>query len=118
MKQSKKNFYYFPIPTEATAPTGNWSAKVIVGGAQFSKTLKVATVKPNRLKVDFAFDDEVLEANSFNRGKAEVKWLHGAPARNLKIDINATLSETSTAFPKYQDYVLNEDLGSNVPPPT
>ncbi|WP_108246894.1 alpha-2-macroglobulin family protein [Muricauda brasiliensis] len=108
--KKEKNFYYFPIPTEATAPTGNWSAKVIVGGAQFSKTLKVATVKPNRLKVDFAFDDEVLEANSINRGKAEVKWLHGAPARNLKIDINATLSETSTAFPKYKDYVFQDPV--------
>ncbi|NDV16856.1 hypothetical protein GO009_12540 [Muricauda sp. TY007] len=108
--KKEKNFYYFPIPTDAAAPTGNWSAKVIVGGAQFTKTLKVATVKPNRLKVDFTFDDEVLEANSINRGKAEVKWLHGAPARNLKIDINATLSETSTAFPKYKGYVFQDPV--------
>ena len=106
--KKEKNFHYFPIPTEANAPTGNWSAKVIVGGAQFSKTLKVATVKPNRLKVDFSFDNEVLEANSLNRGKASVKWLHGAPARNLKIDINATLKQTPTAFPKFKDYVFQD----------
>ncbi|RIV36305.1 hypothetical protein D2V08_02950 [Flagellimonas lutimaris] len=106
--KKEKSFYYFPIPTQAAAPTGNWTAKVIVGGAQFSKTLKVATVKPNRLKVDFAFDNEVLEANSFIRGKAEVKWLHGAPARNLKIDINATLSQTSTAFPNYKNYIFQD----------
>ena len=106
--KKENNFYYFPIPTEATAPTGNWSAKVIVGGAQFTKSLKVATVKPNRLKVNFAFENEVLEANSFNKGKAEVKWLHGAPARNLKIDINATLSQSSVAFPKYKDYVFQD----------
>ena len=106
--KKEKNFYYFPIPTDATASTGNWSAKVIVGGAQFNKTLKVATVKPNRLKVDFAFDDEVLEANTNNQGKATVKWLHGAPARNLKIDINATLSQTATAFPKYKDFIFQD----------
>jgi uncharacterized protein YfaS (alpha-2-macroglobulin family) len=106
--KKEKNFYYFPIPTDATAPTGNWSAKVIVGGAQFNKTLKVATVKPNRLKVDFAFDDEVLEANTNNQGKATVKWLHGAPARNLKININATLSQTATAFPKYKDFIFQD----------
>ncbi len=110
--KKEKNFYYFPIPTDANAPTGNWSAKVIVGGAQFSKTLKVATVKPNRLKVDFAFDDEVLETNTFNRGKATVKWLHGAPARNLKIDINATLSQTSTAFPNYKNYIFQDPARS------
>ncbi len=106
--KKEKNFYYFPIPTDATAPTGNWSAKVIVGGAQFNKTLKVATVKPNRLKVDFAFDDEVLQANTNNQGKATVKWLHGAPARNLKIDINATLSQTATAFPKFKDFIFQD----------
>lgn len=110
--KKENNFFYFPIPTEASAPTGNWSAKVIVGGAQFTKSLKVATVKPNRLKVNFTFNEDVLEANTFNKGKAEVKWLHGAPARNLKIDINATLSQTSGAFPKYKDYIFQDPARS------
>ncbi|WP_228236145.1 alpha-2-macroglobulin family protein [Allomuricauda sp. M10] len=106
--KKENKFYYFPIPTQADAPTGNWSAKVIVGGAQFNKYLKVATVKPNRLKVDFSFDNEVLKANSNNSGKAIVQWLHGAPARNLKIDINANLSKASNAFPKLKDYVFQD----------
>ena len=104
------NFYYFPIPTETSAPTGTWFAKVIVGGAQFSKYLKVATVKPNRLKVDFSFQDEVLKANATNKGKAIVQWLHGAPARNLKIDINATLNQASSAFPNYKEYVFQDPV--------
>lgn len=102
------NFYYFPIPTQPNAPTGNWLAKVIVGGASFSKYLKVATVKPNRLKVDFSFEDEVLKANSNNRGKAVVQWLHGAPARNLKIDINATLNKTASPFANFKDYIFQD----------
>ena len=55
--KSKKegNFYYFPIETAQDAPTGNWNAKVLVGGAQFNKVLKIATVKPNRLKIVFGF---------------------------------------------------------------
>lgn len=103
-------FYYFPIPTKTTAPTGSWNAKVIVGGAQFNKSLKIATVKPNRLKVNFAFDEEVLKANEINTGKVEVKWLHGAPARNLKIDINAKLQPTSAAFDNYKDYVFQDPV--------
>lgn len=102
------SFYYFPIPTQANAPTGTWNAKILLGGAQFNKSLKVATVKPNRLKVDFSFEDEVLRANTNNQGKATVQWLHGAPARNLKIDINATLKQTSTAFPKFKDYIFQD----------
>ncbi|GLU43726.1 alpha-2-macroglobulin [Allomuricauda sp. NBRC 101325] len=108
--KKEANFYYFPIPTAENAPTGSWTAKVIVGGAQFQKGLKIATVKPNRLKVDFSFEDEVLKANSSNSGKAIVKWLHGAPARNLKIDINATLSQTNTAFPKFKNYIFQDPV--------
>ncbi|MEW2922970.1 MG2 domain-containing protein [Muricauda sp. ANG21] len=110
--KKEEKFYYFPVPTQANAPTGTWNAKIVVGGAQFNKSLKVATVKPNRLKVDFAFDDDVLTANSNNRGKATVQWLHGAPARNLKIDINATLRQTNTAFPKFKDYVFQDPVRS------
>ena len=108
--KKEANFYYFPIPTKATAPTGTWNAKVIVGGAQFTKSLKIATVKPNRLKVNFAFDDEILKANTNNKGKVEVQWLHGAPARNLKIDINAKLQPTTTAFENYKDYNFQDPV--------
>ncbi|SDQ05490.1 alpha-2-macroglobulin family protein [Flagellimonas zhangzhouensis] len=108
--KKEANFYYFPIPTAENAPTGSWTAKVIVGGAQFQKGLKIATVKPNRLKVDFSFKDEVLKANTTNSGKAIVKWLHGAPARNLKIDINANLSQTNSAFPKFKNYIFQDPV--------
>ncbi|WP_067036915.1 alpha-2-macroglobulin family protein [Allomuricauda sp. CP2A] len=110
--KKEEKFYYFPVPTQPNSPTGTWNAKIVVGGAQFNKSLKVATVKPNRLKVDFSFDDDVLTANSNNSGKATVQWLHGAPARNLKIDINATLKQTSTAFPKFKDYVFQDPVRS------
>ncbi|WP_222981560.1 alpha-2-macroglobulin family protein [Flagellimonas meishanensis] len=103
-------FYYFPIPTKSSDPTGSWNAKIVVGGAQFNKSLKVAAIKPNRLKVDFQFEDEVLRANVNNQGKAMVQWLHGAPARNLKIDINATLNQTTNAFPKFKDYVFQDPV--------
>nr|WP_299387900.1 MG2 domain-containing protein [Allomuricauda sp.] len=105
-----EKFYYFPIPTQSTAPTGNWNAKVIVGGAQFQKNLKIATIKPNRLKVNVAFDDEVLKANTINRGQIEVQWLHGAPARNLKIDINSKLENSHTSFPGFDNYIFRDPV--------
>lgn len=108
--KKSENFYYFPIPTKATAPTGNWNARVIVGGAQFTKNLKVATVKPNRLKVRFDFEEEILRTNERNPGSIAVQWLHGAPARNLKIDINAKLQQAYNAFPQHKGYVFQDPV--------
>lgn len=112
LARKENNFHYFPITTDADAPTGNWTAKILVGGAQFSKTLKVATVKPNRLKIALDFNDEILDANKNIKGSATSSWLHGAPARNLKIEIEATLRNTNTAFEKYGDYIFQDPIRS------
>ncbi|MCW5520916.1 hypothetical protein J1N09_13790 [Aureitalea sp. L0-47] len=107
---SEENFYYFPLATDASAPTGNWNASVNVGGVNFSKTLRVATVKPNRLKIKLDFDDEILDASKAVSGSAEAMWLHGAPARNMKIEMDATLRSTSTAFEKFKGYTFNDPV--------
>lgn len=104
------NFYYFPITTEPSAPTGNWNATVTVGGVRFTKNLKVATVKPNRLKIKLDFDDEILDASQPVKGTATAAWLHGAPARNLKIEMDATLRTTATAFKKFSNYQFNDPV--------
>src|SRR5690606_26026928 len=62
------SFYYFPIKTDESAPTGNWNATITVGGAQFSHTLKVATIKPNRLKIKLDFEDEILDVTKTIKG--------------------------------------------------
>ncbi|MDC6365671.1 MULTISPECIES: alpha-2-macroglobulin family protein [Flavobacteriaceae] len=108
--KKEKGFYYFPIPTDSKAPTGTWNAKIVVGGAEFNKSLKIATVKPNRLKMDVSFEKEVLQANTSNKGKVTVQWLHGAPARNLKIDINAQLRQASNAFHKFKGYTFQDPV--------
>ena len=111
-QQGMNGFFYFPITTDSDAPTGNWAATITVGGAQFSKSLKVATVKPNRLKIKLDFEDEILDASKPIKGTASALWLHGAPARNLKIDMEATLRATSTAFPKFPTYHFNDPIRS------
>ncbi len=103
-------FYYFPISTQNDAPTGNWNATVSVGGASFYKSLKVATIKPNRLKVKLDFNDEILDASKAVEGTAQAIWLHGAPARNLRIEMDATLRSTATAFKKFVGYNFNDPI--------
>ncbi|MBI9040841.1 MG2 domain-containing protein [Lutibacter sp.] len=106
---SENGFYKFMVPTSDTDPTGNWNGTVSVGGAKFYKQLKVETVKPNRLKINIDFTDEVLKSNNPMNGKLAVKWLHGTPAKNLKAEVNAKFTNNYNAFSdKLPDYIFND----------
>ncbi|MGD1846000.1 MAG: alpha-2-macroglobulin [Salibacteraceae bacterium] len=106
-------FYDFRTRTEVEAPTGYWTAKVQVGGASFSRPLRIETVKPNRLKINLDFGTERLTgAGGALSGKLAAKWLHGATARNLKADVNVTLVKGKTDFGKYQDYQFDDPTRS------
>ncbi|WP_298313755.1 MG2 domain-containing protein [uncultured Aquimarina sp.] len=102
------NFYKFIVETSDEAPTGNWQAKVNVGGASFAKSLKIETIKPNRLKIKANFDDEVLGANKSITGDLEVLWLHGAVAKSLQTDINARFSPKRTSFKTFPGYIFDD----------
>jgi hypothetical protein len=98
-------FYLFKTNTDAAAPTGNWLAKVKVGGANFEKRIKVETVMPNRLKINVDFGkDAVLGIGSTNSGNINAKWLFGAAGKNLKAKIDASLNARQTSFPKFAGY--------------
>ncbi len=102
------NFYKFIVPTVSEGTTGNYNAKVSVGGAQFYKALKVETVKPNRLKIKIDFEDAILSNNKPLNGTLDVKWLHGAPAKNIKAEIKAKFSTTYTGFENYKGYIFRD----------
>jgi len=103
--------YDFRTATESDAPTGNWLAKVNVGGSVFTKTVKIETVKPNRLKINIDFGTEMLKSGSIS-GTLNAQWLHGAIARYLKADIEMDLSATTTSFTDYNDYVFDDPVKS------
>ncbi len=103
---SVNGFYDFRTATDRTAATGNWQAKVKVGGVQFQKNIKIETVKPNRLKINFSFTKEYLAKNDKSKGNLEAHWLTGATARNLKATVNLTLTRSSTSFKKYPNYTF------------
>ncbi|MGC6431848.1 MAG: alpha-2-macroglobulin family protein [Jejuia sp.] len=102
------NFYKFTVPTSTEDKTGNYNAMVSVGGATFNKGLKIETVKPNRLKLKVDFEDEILTNNAPLKGTLDVKWLHGAPGKNLKAEIKAKFTSAYTAFDNYKQYTFND----------
>ncbi len=107
--KSQNGFFNFTCQTSPDAPTGNYQANVRVGGAVFSKTLKIETVKPNRLKMQLDFGTTQLSAMDNNTvGNLDVKWLHGAIAKQLKTTISATFTSTTTQFDRFKDYVFTD----------
>ncbi|APY10872.1 hypothetical protein BWZ22_06300 [Seonamhaeicola sp. S2-3] len=102
------NVYKFTVPTTAEDKTGNYNAKVSVGGATFHKGLKIETVKPNRLKIKIDFEDDVLTATKPLTGNLDVKWLHGAPGKNLKTEVKVKFTSTNAGFKNYKNYVFND----------
>ncbi|CAN5626581.1 MG2 domain-containing protein [soil metagenome] len=104
-KSGEDGFYVFKVNTDAASPTGNWLAKVKVGGAAFEKRLKVETIMPNRLKINVDFGkDAILGDVSNASGTINAKWLFGSPGKNLKAKIDASLSAKKTSFAKFAGY--------------
>ena len=100
-------FYSFTPTTEQDAPTGNWLAKVSVGGAVFTKSVKIETIKPNRLKAALHYDQALLNQGIL-QGTVAAQWLHGALAKDLQTDVQLKLAPTTTTFEDYPDYTFDD----------
>ncbi|HEX5554830.1 MAG TPA: MG2 domain-containing protein, partial [Chitinophagaceae bacterium] len=106
---SVEGLYSFATATAADAPTGNWTAEVKVGGATFSKIIKVETIKPNRLKIALRFPGDRLTPDQ-NTGKLHVRWLSGATAGNLHASYEMILSKAPTTFKGYTGYQFDDPV--------
>ncbi len=100
---SENGFYHFATATSPDAPTGNWQAKIKVGGTDFNHPIKIETVKPNRLKINLSLGTERIMQPQLT-GNLDVKWLHGAPGRNLKAQFEFSLVPAGTSFKDFPDY--------------
>lgn len=103
-------FYPFKLVTDANAVTGNWRALIKVGGATFSKTVKIETVKPNRLKIRLNIGEVIDASRGSFLGNLSSQWLHGAPASNLKASVEMTLSYLANPFKGYETYSFNNPV--------
>ena len=110
-KQSLNGFYSFHTLTDPGAPTGNWRARVKVGGVSFEKILKVETVMPNRLKIDLDFGPQTpILTEGMLDADLSAAWLHGAIAKNLKFDVQLTFTSRNTVFAKYEVYEFDDPV--------
>jgi uncharacterized protein YfaS (alpha-2-macroglobulin family) len=106
--EALNGFYSFITTTDEEAPTGTWVANVKVGSAVFAKNIRVETVMPNRLKIKFDFGKKYLAKGANDVAQMEVSWLTGATARNLKANVEVSLTASKTTFPKYSEYIFDD----------
>ncbi|RVU03105.1 hypothetical protein EOD41_04000 [Mucilaginibacter limnophilus] len=106
---SVDGFYSFHTGTDISSPTGNWTAKVKVGGAVFEKQVKVETIMPNRLKLNLTFGgaEELTKGNGVS-GRLSAQWLFGGAAQNLNAKVDAFLSAQNTEFKNFENYVFDD----------
>ena len=109
--KNKSNFYVFNFKTDDNAIAGTYDATVRCGNSRFYKQLRVENILPNRLKIQMDFNKDVL-TNSGNNCMISSKWLHGAIAKGLDVDVQMRLREIPLKFPKWEGYSFDDDKKS------
>jgi alpha-2-macroglobulin len=112
-KKGINGFYHFKLKTADQAPTGNYSVKIYVGGSTFYKTIKIETIMPNRLKINFDIAGQAIYKSESQRAVLKSAWLHGAVAENLKADVAVSLENTATEFKGLEMYDFDFDAQTN-----
>ena len=110
-KPDGNNLLVFTTKTAEDALTGNYKAVFRIGGATFTKRVRIETVKPNRLKINLDFKGEILGGSeAASRGTLNVKWLNGSVAGNMKSSVEYILKHTKTEFEKYGQYTFDDPV--------
>lgn len=106
--RSVNGFYPIQTATNEDAPTGTWISRVKVGGATFTKPLKIEMVMPNRLKMTLDTGNETILDTRPTRYTLNAAWLHGAPAPNLDADVSVVFADSGKNFATYSDYIFRD----------
>jgi uncharacterized protein YfaS (alpha-2-macroglobulin family) len=101
---SRDGFYPMTLTTPEAAPTGNWTARVKVGGNTFTKSVRIETIMPNRLRMELDFGGKKYLDTAPVKAALEAAWLYGAPAPGLDADISVSFSDKGTSFAGFADY--------------
>ncbi|MDR0766315.1 MAG: alpha-2-macroglobulin [Odoribacteraceae bacterium] len=106
--RNEHGLYCFPFKTDKDAMTGYWRVVVKVGGASFSRSVRVETVKPNRLSINIQLPGQVIGRTA--RVPVQTRWLHGAKTSLLETNTTLKLTPGRTTFPGFEGYVFDHDV--------
>ena len=100
-------FYVFIFSTEETAPTGNYNIRINAGGSWFYKDLKVETVVAEQLRVTIKpLKKQIIWSDKSLDFELNSIYLFGAPAANLKAEVDVEVHPVNMSFPKFKDFTF------------
>lgn len=103
-------FYSFRLASDPEWLTGHYLATISAGGLVVRRGVRIESIKPNRLKIEFEGDAEKIYGwKGKNHFVLRSQWLHGAAANGLKYKVESSLKEQHTSFPSYRDYQFNDE---------
>lgn len=103
LTRSVDGIYVFRTKTADDAPTGQWDARFKVGGQTFHHTVRIETIKPNRLKIHIS-SPEILRGASGAEIGLDARWLTGPVAAGLQASVEMSLFSDPHPFERYDDY--------------
>ncbi len=98
---------HFPFETSPDDPTGEWPARLKIGDLEFTKRLRIETVKPFRLKVNVEVPGEIRAPETVVRGKIEAEYLFGTPASGHRTEVEMTLRERRFSPSEYPHFTFS-----------
>ncbi|MFK7806529.1 MAG: alpha-2-macroglobulin, partial [Saprospiraceae bacterium] len=109
--------YSFKMPTHLEAPTGYWKADISIGPYRTQKTLRVETIKPNvvDLEYDFAKAEKNWIYNNEISGELSVNYLAGYAMRKGVVNASANIFPVYQPFSEYKNFVFRP---TQLPNPT
>ena len=100
--------YCYNVPTNVSDETGLWTARFKVGTTTITKSLRVETVKPNRLEIRFELP-EVISLSKPERVALVSKWLNGLKANGLKAEVDVKVRSGKTSFKGFEKYSFENE---------
>lgn len=107
--RNEHGLYCFTFKTDQQAVTGYWRAVVRIGGRSFTKTIRVETVKPNRLSIEAKIPGGIMgEGSATEYIPVMTRWLHGAKTSSLKAQTELRLTRGNTTFEGYTGFIFDD----------
>lgn len=106
----KNNIHTFTFKTEAEAQTGYWHALFRIGGLTFRHTVRIETIKPNRLAIQMDFPHEQVLGKGIGQSavKVSTRWLNGAPTAKQKAMTEVRLYHANAGFSTFPTYTFSD----------
>jgi len=106
-KEGKDGFYRFDIHTRPEDITGNWRAQIKAGDRSFYHTIRIETVVPFRLKVNYTgLPGRIAAGSDQLRFNVSAQYLFGSPAGNMPLEVTARIDKRALRFPAFSRMVF------------